>query len=421
MMSLAVVPPRTMTRMTSTPLLRVRIAQEWNPAHPTPWVACDRGGRVTAAGRDAAAAWPEHDELHVVLAPAGVRIVALDLPPMTPERLLPAMRYALEDQIAGAEATVHVAPGPRAGDRVLAIVAPRDLLSALERARSAALRRLSRVIAEPELAASGPVLRWCIADGENIGFLRTPDGSALPVSRAATAELPIEVQLAAKSAAGVPVRVEWDAPDALLAAWQQQIDVPVERGAAWTWIDAAPAEFAAATNLLLHAADASAPWRMPLPATRALRPAAILLACAATLHVFALLAQWGGLAFERRDRAARWQTLAVATGMPPSAARDADDAAAAIARKLADSRHARRMPTADDALPLLARASRVASTLPVRSVKRMAYADGHWTVDLALADAAQTAAFAARLRAAGLDVMTAAAQGAARVRFGSAL
>ena len=72
----------------------------------------------------------------------------------------------------------------------------------------------------------------------------------------------------------------------------------------------------------------------------------------------------------------------------------------------------------DDALPLLARAAPALATLPAGAVKSATYADGHWTLDLALADASAVANIDARMRAAGVPVLTAPSPNGTRMRFG---
>jgi hypothetical protein len=145
----------------------------------------------------------------------------------------------------------------------------------------------------------------------------------------------------------------------------------------------------------------------------------VLLGCAAAVQVLASIAHWAWLGIDHWQSANRWQALVTASGIGGDAASTPDAAAHAIARKLAEVHHARRTLAGDDALPLLTRASPALQGMPAGTVKRMVYADGHWTLELAGNSAASAEAFAARLRDAGLQVMTATAQDATRVRIGA--
>jgi hypothetical protein len=81
-------------------------------------------------------------------------------------------------------------------------------------------------------------------------------------------------------------------------------------------------------------------------------------------------------------------------------------------------RHAQGLPTPDDAMPLLARATPALAGLPAGAVKSATYADGHWTLDLLRPDAAIIADLDARLRAAGVPALMATSATGTRVRFG---
>src|SRR5258705_6293864 len=104
--------------------------------------------------------------------------------------------------------------------------------------------------------------------------------------------------------------------------------------------------------------------------------------------------------------------------MAPEAAASPLAARQALARRYAEFRHDRGMLAPDDALPLLARAAPALATLPAGAVKSATYADGHWTLDLALADASVVANIDARMRAAGVPVLTAPSPNGTRMRFG---
>jgi len=105
-------------------------------------------------------------------------------------------------------------------------------------------------------------------------------------------------------------------------------------------------------------------------------------------------------------------------GVKADAATTPMAARAAIARRYAELRHAQGLPAPDDALPLLARAAPALATLPPGSVKSATYGDGHWTLDVAQADATVIRDLDARMRSAALPLLVAPAGGGARLRFG---
>jgi hypothetical protein len=73
----------------------------------------------------------------------------------------------------------------------------------------------------------------------------------------------------------------------------------------------------------------------------------------------------------------------------------------------------------DDALPLLARAAPALATLPPGAVKSATFADFHWTLDLARADAAVLAELDSRLRQSDVPALTAATPASTRIRLGA--
>jgi hypothetical protein len=81
-----------------------------------------------------------------------VRIAALALPPLPPERVAAAAGFALEDQLAGPRAAQHLAVSAQQTDgRVRVAIVARPLIAALtdDITRTGAL---ARIVAEPDLA-----------------------------------------------------------------------------------------------------------------------------------------------------------------------------------------------------------------------------------------------------------------------------
>jgi hypothetical protein len=130
-------------------------------------------------GTDHPAAWPAADKIEAVIAASQVRIATVKLPPMAASRVAGAAGFALEDQLAGAPADHHLGVSTQAPDgRVRVVVVARSLVAAIV----AGDRRITRIIAEPELAAPTAGWRWC-ADESGSGFVRCSDGSAFPSMR----------------------------------------------------------------------------------------------------------------------------------------------------------------------------------------------------------------------------------------------
>jgi len=104
-------------------MLRVFLAAAPDRDRTNPWVRYGADGRVTSSGNDAPGQWPADAALEVVLAAAPVRLAVVDLPPMPPDRLRQAARFALEDQMAAGaeEAAIAVAPS---GRPTIAAIAP---------------------------------------------------------------------------------------------------------------------------------------------------------------------------------------------------------------------------------------------------------------------------------------------------------
>jgi hypothetical protein len=128
--------------------------------------------------------------------------------------------------------------------------------------------------------------------------------------------------------------------------------------------------------------------------------------------------EWARLRLDARHDAQEWTSLAAMAGVAPDAAASPPAARLALARRYAELRHANGLPAPDDALPLLARAAPALAALPTGSVKRASYADGHWTLELSLADAAAIGDVDQRLRGAGVPALVAASPTGTRMRLG---
>src|SRR4030095_16270206 len=266
------------------------------------WALFDSADVCMRAGRHPPDAWPAADRVEAVLAASQVRIASVALPPLPPGRVAAAAAFAVDDQLAGPQDAQHLAASTQQpGGRVRVVIASRALIADLRErhANAGALARMTRVIAEPDLAIPYNGWRWCGTGGGD-GFVRRSDGSAFPVSATVAADgLPPELNLAlthARRDAKPPaeVRVERDATDAELSRWQRESGVPSVRGGACRWFAPPAAAFAGAVDLLQGDFALKAP-----PAAGARRrlfvPALILASVALTLHVVLTVGAWGKL------------------------------------------------------------------------------------------------------------------------------
>jgi len=408
--------------------LRVLLAAAPSPSRAAAWALFDDAGICVRTGRDPPGGWPPAQQVEVVLAASQVRLAVVALPPVPPARLAAAVSFALEDQLAGPQDAQHLAVSVQSPDgRVRVAIVSRALLTALadRSAGGTPLADLARIIAEPDLAPTQKGWRWCVGDiGDGEGFVRRADGSAFPVSPTdAAGALPPELALAlaqSRRDRTVPekVHVDADVADANLARWTSETGVTFVRGTPWRWQSAPASAFEAAIDLRQGAFE-------PTPAVaqgarlRLFVPAMTLVVAAFVLHVAATFVEWGSLKVDGWRQARAWTSLAARAGIPVDAAANASSAQAALTRRYAELRHANGLPAPDDALPLLARASPALRALPPGAVKTAIYADGHWTLDLAHADAAQVSDLDGRLRVAGLPALVATSASGTRVRIGT--
>jgi hypothetical protein len=372
------------------------------------WALFDDGGRVVRSGRDAPDAWPAAPRREAVLAAACVRIVGLQLPPLSADRVAAAAAFALEDQLAGPANEQHIAVSSQRADGIVeAIVANRSLVARLA-------DDFDRILAEPALAPMPPPQHWrwfaSVAGG---GFVRKPDGSAFATG--ASDRVPDELVLALDHAARAgngPACVEMAfAPDATLrtdlARHPATTFVPMSP---WRWDASGSAAFAAATDVRQGDFALAAP-SATRGSTRWFRRAAMLAALAIALHVTATIGEWIAL------RVDAWRVRSALGEVARDAgAADGENPATAIAKRYADARHRAGLAAPADALPLLARAAPALAALPAGTFKSATYADGHWTFDLDKLDAGAAARLERQLAGAGLSTLQAVNPSGARMR-----
>ena len=397
--------------------LRVRLPVPFDPSAPAAWWRVDGQGRIVSRGTSAAASWPAADRIEAVLGAGDVRIVALDLPPMNDARRAAAAAFALEDQLASAAETLHIAvtAPAAAGSPTIARIVDRAPVRWLAARRPA----IDRVVAEPDLAPADGTWRWCV-DADGRGFVRRPDGSAFAADAPAGGELPAELAAALAharldpgAAGAAPARVVADAPvDAeRLAAWSQATGATFARGTPWSLERVPEAAWRSAPDVRLgHTAVATAP---PASIARRFVPALALALAALALHVVLTAAGWA------HDRYVAWRAdravieLARSEGIDPVP--DARAAEAALAKRAAGALHASARMAASDALPMIALAAGPLATLPPGSLRKLTYGERRLVADLGTLDEARLARLMRDLRAAGLAPVAAPVSGGVRV------
>ena len=263
------------------------------------------------------------------------------------------------------------------------------------RPSSTAAPDVARIVAECDLAAPATDWRWCAREPDAAGFVRRPDGSAFPADAPSPdGALPPELALAlaqARRGESPAPRVRVDAP------------VPSRRRSRAGIAKPASNSFAARRG----SGRPRAPRRSPAPSTSCRAPRADDAAPGSKpgrLFAPALAARRRGARaprgreLRRMGSAARWKRGAMRRNGRRSPPRPASRRrpppppprrALALARRYAELRHAAwHARTRRRAAASRARRARARRRLPAGSVKRASYADGHWTLDLALADPA---------------------------------
>jgi hypothetical protein len=159
-------------------VLRIRLDAKPAPDRAAAWALFDATGACVKMGRDRKAGWPGADRLEVVLAAIQARIASVMLPPMPASRVAGAATFALEDQLAGPNTAHHVAVSAQGRDgRVRVAVVARSLVAEIVDDYP----DVTRIVAECDLCPPATDWKWCAREPDAPGFIRRPDGSALPV------------------------------------------------------------------------------------------------------------------------------------------------------------------------------------------------------------------------------------------------
>src|SRR5215471_12006680 len=96
--------------------LRVLVAAPASPDRADAWSIFDAPGQRIESGVDFPQAWPRAERVKLVLAAPVVRLAIVALPPMPATRLAAAVRFELEDRLAGPAGAHHLAVATQAAD-----------------------------------------------------------------------------------------------------------------------------------------------------------------------------------------------------------------------------------------------------------------------------------------------------------------
>lgn len=371
------------------------------------WTLLDDHGHIAEAGRGTPSQWPAADRREAVLAAGTVRMLALSLPPLAPDRLDRAVAFALEERLATPVEAALVVPGAQGADgHVAALVVDRTLA----RAALALAPPFARIVAEPHLASLPPkdAWRWCASDEQ--GFVLTAEGEVFSVGTSVDGALPAELALALEQAARAgraPQRVIASIAAAAhhADAWARATGVVFVPGPAWHWACGDGAQAPDLAPAFTRALATAAPVQ---PQRTSWRFAAIVLIGAGLLHLLATAGTWAW----RKVDLVRTQT-AIADLAREAGASDADD----LTKRYAASRHLAGRTVPHDAWPRLAQAAPALAALPAGTLRSARYGGGAWTLELGPLDEAALAAFEARLRSARLSGVTARNPAGVRVRL----
>jgi hypothetical protein len=391
-------------------MLYVHLAGMPRADRADPWVRVDARGTIVERGEAVDAKWPAGDVV-VVLAAAQARVVALDMPPMSRERLERAVRLALDDTIASDADDTALAIGEPVRGKVLVAVADKSLVQEVAR-RS----HVVRIVPESALAPISSDWTW-YRSASGGGFVRRQDGSAFAASDAGANALPPELSLALAQAvrtstAPASIRCAFACDASERSRWSHEAGTTFTPAAPWRWDDATRSIVEAAPDFVRSGERAPAPSRS---SWKSFRPALVLAGLALAVHWGGLAVTWGTLAFENARLSRAIVAEAAAARLPDAPTPQA--ALTEIARENAARRHAAGRLAASDALPLLARASASMQALPPGTLRVAHFGGDAWTLELGSIDRDALSRVSRTLGAAGLDVLAVPTSGGVRMRI----
>lgn len=360
---------------------------------------------------------PKHAERCQLLLPAAqVLLMRARIPHGAKRHASSLLAFALEEQTASEPDTNHVSYLGAVGDEdVLAVIDKRGLATWL-----AALSAVGVVVDEVHcetLLLNRNVGEWSLQWNGSEGMVRTGEfeGAATDMGDRDSPPMLLGLLLdEAKTQNALPssIALYVNAPEAVpdLQVWQAKLGVDLRNAGVW--------------NSGLAASEASVSlvrpprrWRALSGLTTRLRPALWIVGATLLLHTVALLSDWALLASQQRS--IRQQMVTQFRQTFPDAVAVADPVLQ-MRRKLSDARHAAGQPDSSDFLPMIERVGAVMQTLPLGSVRAVAYESGRMTLELLPQEVETGHAIEARLRERGLKVESPATVGTQRVVIVSA-
>ncbi len=381
-------------------LLQVFVPDNWGSADITPlrWRRMD--GVNTRAGLSPLGELPRDGNVELIIPASRVLLTRVKLPPGNAQKLTDVVGYAVEDKLLGDPETIHAALGSRAADgTVSAAIIDRAWLIKIRDDFAAAglrpLRMTSEIALVPATAGA-----WDALWHGNHGWLRTgPELGLLLDDAGGGAPLALRLALREARASGAaPERILVHAaegnelPD--LARWQQELDLPVEAAAPWSW-QRADIPALRGINLLQgrfapsrSRAELLSRYRLPI------RLAAVI----GGLYIIVSIADWAWLAWQKHALQAQ-MTQTFKTAFPDAKA--IVDAPLQMRRNLADLKRARGEAQPGDLLPQLANAVPIARAAG-GTAHGVQYERGKLQLDLRLPQVQAAEALNQRLSAAGV-------------------
>lgn len=397
--------------------LRVYFDEFPDSGRDAEWALFGADDAFVRSGRGVPASWPAADAREAVIAATRGRLTTLKLPPLPVARTHAAVRYALEDQLAGAPEESHLATAPQAADGSVrvAIVAD-EWMRAFAAVSLKCGLRWRRALLESDLASpTAGGWCWCATSLAEPGFVCTDAGTSIAVGPARSDGVPEELAAALAGSGKRPrlIRVDADGFSAdMRSRARQKTGIEFVAGMPWRWYLAGAGAWASAIDLQTGAYGPLLPSTR-VDAARLIRPALWILACAFVFHALATAGQWAWL---------QWQSAKLERAMTTIARAAAPESTAAptqaVSQKLAAVRHRAGLAADDDLLPLLARAAPALSLLPAGTVRSVRYADGHVLLELQKLDPARAARLQDELRRQGLIAIAAPTATGARLRIG---
>ncbi len=378
-----------------------------------------RGGEVRT-GTGTPEAWPRASRVEGLLAPDLVRIQTLALPPVPPQRLRDAARFALEDQTLEGPDRIEIAvTGQQSDGSVRVAIASSEVLAQVrDRARRQGVSWDLLCPASEWVRPAANEWLWIATGDSGRGFVVTADRTVFEVDaddhRSPPAALSVALAEArrqgrAPSTIGVMESAE-PVPDELAVRMAEGLGVAVEKRDRWNW-----AETPAITGDVLDLTGTS-----PTNGARRgtgpslFRRAGWVLALVAGFHLAATVADWAWSSWRLRSVMGAQRELAESTAVEFLSAQPP---VAAVARKHREARHRAGLSADDDFFPLLGRASEALRQLPRGAIRSLAFSGGQITAEVGPVSEDALAALQRDLAVVGLATVAAPTAAGAKIRI----